>query len=67
MMSEVAVQTQEYKCGCIGRENVDVVPLGITATAYPVSLTPSLAEERPVAERPTQRIGCGIAEAATVS
>ena len=64
-MYAVAAQTKEARRGNIGRENVDGVPSGRTATAAPMALTPSLAEERPTKKRPAQSIGREIAEAAT--
>ena len=54
------------KCGRIGRENVDGVPLGSMATAASMDLTPYLTEERPTKKRPAQHIGRGLAEAAAV-
>ena len=62
-----AVETREDKHGRIGREKVDGVPLGRTATAAPMASTPSLAGEWPTKKRRAQPIGRAIAEAATVS
>ena len=59
--------TREDKGRRIGRENVDGVPLGRTATAAPMAPTPSLVEELTTKKHPAQHIGCEIAEAATVS
>ena len=66
-MITMSAETWEDRRGRIGRENVDGVPHGRTATAAPMAPTPSLAEERPTKKRPAQRIGQRIAEAATVS
>ena len=62
-----AAQTREDKCGRVGRENYDGVPLGRTAKADPMDPTQYLAEKRPKKKRPAQRIGREISEAATVS
>ena len=66
-MSTTVAETREDKGRRIGRENVDGVPLGRTATAAPMAPTPSLVEERLTKRRPAQNIGREIAEAATVS
>ena len=66
-MSAVSLEMREDKRRNIGWGNVDGVPLGRTATAALMAPTTSLVEERPTKKCPTQRIGCGISEAATVS
>ena len=66
-ISVVAVDTRKEKCGHIGQENVDSVPLGRMSTAVPMALTTYLAEERPTKKRPAQHIGCGIIIESTVS
>ena len=65
-MSVEAAQAREDKHGCIGRENVDGVPLSRTETADLMDSTMSLAEERTTKKRPNHCIGRGISEAATV-
>ena len=65
-MSVVGIQTREDKRGYIGRENIDGVALGRTATVDLMDPTPSLAEEQLTKSRPAQRIGRGIAKLATV-
>ena len=44
-----------------GPENVDSVPLGVTATAASVYQFLSPAEEQPTKKRPAQNMGCGSA------
>ena len=66
-MSATAADTREDKRGHIGPENIYGVPIGRTATAALMALTPSLAEERPTKKRPDQSIGHNIAEEATMS
>ena len=64
----MVVEMREDNIRHNGRENVDSVPLGGTATV--ASTAPSLSpadEERPEKKCPSQRIGRGIAEVATVS
>ena len=63
-----AAETREERRRRIGRENVYGAPLGGTATAASMAPSPSPAEEeRPTKKRPDQRIGFGIAQAASVS
>ena len=50
----------------IGRENIDGAPLGGTAMADLMVLSPSPAEYRPTKKRPAQRIRHRITAAATV-
>ena len=67
IIGAVSVQMKEDKCRSIGRENVDNVPRRRMSTADPMDPTPCFSEERPTKKLPTQRFGCGISEAATVS
>ena len=53
-------EIREDKIGNIGREIVDGVPLGRTATAASTAPSPFPEEEQPKKNRPTQHIGCGI-------
>ena len=66
-MSTAAEETREDKIGNIGREIVDGVPLGGTATAASIAPSPSPAEERPTKNRPAQHIECGIKTTETAS
>ena len=61
------VETQEDKIRHNGRENVDSVPLGVTATAALMDPSPSPTEERPTKNRPKQNIGCGSTTTEKVS
>ena len=59
-MSVMVVEKQEDKCGRIGRENIDGVPLGRTATAASMAPNKYLAEEQHSNNHPAHNIGCGI-------
>ena len=66
-MSVVAVHMWEDQRRHTGMENIDGVPLGITATVALIAPTSSISEERPTKKRTTQRIQRKIVRAATVS
>ena len=63
----VAVETREDKTRNSGRENIDSVPLSLTATAYLMAQYPSTEDERLTKKRPAQNIGYGRTTTETVS
>ena len=67
MIRTAAEETREDKIGHIGREIVNGVPPGVTATS--VLIHPSLypVEERPTKKRPAEHIRRGIKTTETLS
>ena len=66
-MRTATIETREDKIRHIGQETVNGVPIGGTATAALMALSPSPAEERPTKKRPAQHIGCGSTPTETMS
>ena len=60
MMSALAAEMWEDKHRRIGREHIDGIPLGRTATADPLAPTSSLTEKGMTKNHPSKYIGCGI-------
>ena len=55
-MDTVSIETREEKCRHIGRESVEGVPPGGTATVSTMTPSPSLAKEFPTKKWPDRRM-----------